>query len=184
MSEAAKTPPPAAAPADEGKAKKSSGMKGMIIVIAVVTVVEGAGFYGAMKMFGGGPQVAHGEQTETNHAQGPEPVAHKPTAEVELLTKFRVPNDKSGRLFIYDMDLSVKVDAEHREAFDKLVEERKGELSDRVARIIRSNESEVLHEPDLKSLRMQIRHSVGEMAGDPEMVLEVLIPRFVPMRSD
>lgn len=183
MADAEKAPPAAAAP-EEGKPKKGGGMKGTLIIVGVVSIVEAGGFYGAMQMFGGGPQVAHGEQAETNHAEGPEPVVHKPTSEVELLTKFKVPNDKSGRLFIYDMDLYVKIDAEHQEQFDTLVTERKGELSDRVARIIRSNETDVLHEADLKSLRMQVRHALGEMAGDPEMVLEVLIPRFVPIRSD
>lgn len=184
MPEAAKQPQKDAKDDKPQKPARKGGLKGTIILVAIVAVVEAGLFFAAMKMFGGGPQVAHGEQPDTNHLAGAEPAATKESVELELLAKFRVPNDKSGRLFIYDMDLYVKVDAEHKGAIEKVVKERKGELSDKVARIIRGNETDVLHEADLKSLRMQVRHALGELTGDAEIVQEVLIPRFVPMRAD
>lgn len=156
------------------------------MIVAIVAVVEAGLLLGAMKLFGGGAQVAHGATAGDNALHGEDPTQKEKVSsvEVEMLTKFRVPNDKSGRMFIYDFDLAVKVSSKRKDEIDRLVAERRGELSDRVARIIRGNESAVLNEPDLKTLRMQIRNAIGELVGDPEVVQEVLIPRCVPMRTD
>jgi flagellar basal body-associated protein FliL len=172
--------PAAAAP----KVKK--GLPKTLIIVIAVTVVEGGLFFGAMKMFGGGPQVAHGAAEGKDVLKGDDP--HKSdtieAVEIELLTKFRVPNDKSGALFIYDLDLYVKVAKAKQAAIETLVSSRKGELSDRVARIIRGNDAAVLNEADLKTLRTQVRNTLGDLAGDPEIIQEVLIPRCVPMRTE
>lgn len=171
-------------PEEGGKKKK--GPPKIAVLIAIVSVVEAGLFFGAMKMFGGGPQVAHAGEAEggENVLHGEDPAA-KPaeSVELELLTKFRVPNDRSGWLYIYDLDLSVKAPKSNEEKITHLIENRKGELSDRIARIIRGDESAVLSEPDLKTLRTQIRNAIGEMAHDPELITEVLIPRCVPIRS-
>ena len=65
-----------------------------------------------------------------------------------------------------------------------LAKERLREISDRVARIVRAADPAVLHEPELKTLRMQLQHAVGEVAGDQDAIIEILIPRCVPIRSD
>lgn len=176
---------PASGAAAAPPAKKKGLPKTLIIVLGV-TIIEAGLFFGAMKMFGGGPQQAHGEPSGENLLHGEEP--HKAEAieavEIELLSKFRVPNDKSGTLFIYDLDVYVKAPKSKSEAIEKIVSERKGELSDRIARIVRGNDAAVLNEADLKTLRMQIRNSLSELADDPEILSEVLIPRCVPMRAE
>lgn len=172
--------------AAEAPAKSKRKFPKTAVIIAIVSVVEAGLFFGIMKMVGGGPQVAHGA-TENDHAlHGEDPTEKEKVAsvEVELLTKFRVPNDKSGQLFIYDFDLAVKVSSKRKEDIEKLVAERKGELSDRVARIMRGNEAAVLNEADLKTLRTQLRNAIGELVGDPEVIQEVLIPRCVPIRTN
>jgi hypothetical protein len=78
----------------------------------------------------------------------------------------------------------VKVAKAKQPAIEALVNSRKGELSDRVARIIRGNDAAVLNEADLKTLRTQVRNTLGDLAGDPEVIQEVLIPRCVPMRTE
>lgn len=167
-------------------AKVKKGPPKTLIIIIAVTVLEASLFFGAMKMFGGGPQVAHGAAEGKDLLKGEDP--HKSetmeAVEIELLNKFRVPNDKSGALFIYDLDLYVKVARAKQPAIEALVNSRKGELSDRVARIIRGNDAAVLNEADLKTLRTQIRNTLGDLAGDPEIIQEVLIPRCVPMRTE
>ncbi|GMU80789.1 MAG: hypothetical protein IT450_06145 [Phycisphaerales bacterium] len=173
------------AAAEPGK-KARKGPPKTVILIAIISIVEAGLFFGAMKMFGGGPQVAHaGEEAGGENVLHGEDPAHTKaeTVEMELLTKFRVPNDRSGWLYIYDLDLYVKAPKANEEKITAMIEGRKGELSDRVARIIRGNDAAVLSEPDLKTLRTQIRNAIGEMAHDPELVTEVLIPRCVPMRS-
>lgn len=174
----------AAAPAADAPAKPKKKFPKTVVIIAVVSLVEGAGFFAATKMMGGGPQVAHGEETGDDHLKGEAPTHEKGTVEIELLSKQRIPNDRKGRLYIYDFDLVVKVELSAQESVEKLIAERKSELSDRIARIVRGSEATVLEEPDLKTLRMQFRHALSELLHDEEVVQEVLIPRCVPIRSD
>ena len=165
--------------------KKKSRMPVALALVVGVAIVEGAGFYAATKMFGGGPQVAYGEgQPDENILDGDEPGALPKTVEIQLLKKFRAPNDKTGRLYIYDFDVAIKAPGHREEEISQLVAERASEISDRIARIVRAADPAVLHEPELKTLRMQIQHAVGDVIGDKEAVIEVLIPRCVPVRSD
>jgi flagellar basal body-associated protein FliL len=173
-----------AAPAKTGLSRLKTRMPMTVVLVVIVAIVEGLGFYTATKLFGGGPQVAYGEEGQNHVLDGEDPGSLPSTAEVELLKNFKVPNDKRGRLYIYDFDITVKVSAYRQEEFRQLVDSRKHEISDRIARLVRAADPPVLHEPELKTLRMQIQHAVGDIAGDQEVVLEVLIPRCVPIRSD
>ena len=165
--------------------KKKVRVPKMLAIVVVVAVEEGVGFYAATKLFGGGPQVAHGADERQGHLLDGAEVGDVPvTVEIEVLSKFKVPNDKRGRLYIYDFDVALKVPG-HREAeATELVRKRQRELSDRVARVVRAADPATLHEPELKTLRLQLQHTIGEVVGDQDIIVEVLIPRCVPMRSD
>lgn len=166
-------------------ARKRSRVTTAIALVTGVAIVEGLGFYAVTKLFGGGPQVAYGEGEARGHVLDGEEAGGMPyTAEVEVLAKFKVPNDKRGRLYIYDFDVALKVPARRAEEANRLVKERKRELSDRVARIVRAADPMVLHEPELKTLRMQLQRAIAKVAGDQDLIIEVLIPRCVPIRSD
>ena len=156
-----------------------------LALVVCVAVVEGIGFYAATKFFGGGPQVAHGaEGDEGNLLDGAEAGSVPETVEIELLRKFQVPNDQKGRLYVYDFDLAVKVPGHRKEEIEKFAVERQREISDRVARIVRAADPAVLHEPELATLRAQLQRAIGEIAGDQDVIREILIPRCVPIRSD
>ena len=169
-------------------AKKSSFLKHrmpMTLALVVgIAVVEGIGFYVATKMMGGGPQTAYGEEGQGHLLDGEDPGLLPSSAEIELLQKFKVPNDKRGRLYIYDFDITLKVPGQREAEVTELVTGRKGEISDRIARLVRAADPSLLHEPELKTLRMQIQHAIGEIADDQDIIIEVLIPRCVPLRSD
>jgi flagellar basal body-associated protein FliL len=174
---------------DEGApAEKRSLLKGRVpmtlALVVGIAVVEGIGFYAATKLLGGGPQAAYGEEGQDHVLDGEDSGLLPSSAEIELLSKFKVPNDKRGRLYIYDFDITLKVPGQREAEVAQLVTERKGEISDRVARLVRAADPALLHEPELKTLRMQIQHAVGEIADDQDIVIEVLIPRCVPLRSD
>ena len=171
---------------DEGSAKPRKKKLPMTVILIVgITLVQGAGFYAVTKIFGGGPSIAHGEEGhENNLLKGEEATSQPTTAEVEVMKNFRVPNEQRGRLYIYDFDLFAKVTVQKKEELSKIIADRKGEISDRIARLVRAAEPTILHEAELKTLRLQIRQVLGEIARDPEIVSEVLLPRFVPIRSD
>jgi len=173
------------APQKEASPKKKTRVPMTLALVVGIAIVEGIGFYTATKMFGGGPQVAHGAGESEGHLlEGEEAGTASVTAEVGVLENFKVPNDKRGRLYVYDFDVALKVPAYREEDATQLVTERKREISDRVARVVRAADPAVLHEPELKTLRMQLRHAIGEVVGDQEIIVEVLIPRCVPIRSD
>jgi len=163
-------------------AKRKPFLNATVIAVVVVSVVEAGVFYAAMKLFGGGPQVAYGEQEHV--MEGQPPAAEKATLEITVVDKFRAPNRTSGRAYIFEMDVIVKVPASRKERIESLVAQHKAEIADHLARIVRAADVSVLYEPELKTLRMQVRRAMSEMAEDPDIVLEVLIPRCVPYLSD
>lgn len=174
----------APAPA-EAKPKKKFPMT--IVLIVVVAAMQGAGFYVGAKFFGAGPQVAHGKTEDSHHMKGEEPPPEKANdevAEISLLKSFKVPNNKAGRMYIYDLDIVAKVRASQKAAVTKFVGERPAELSDTVARIVRSAEPKVMAEDELKALRMQIRGALNEISSNPELIEQILIPRCVPIRVE
>jgi flagellar basal body-associated protein FliL len=153
-----------------------------IAIVAAIAVVQGAGFFAIFKFVGGGPKPAHGEE---NHAVESAPAApvEEGVAEVLLLKSFKVPNDKSGRMFIVDIDISVVVAAGHKDKMKQIAEERAGEIGDRVARIVRWATPEMMAQDDLRILRSQLAEGLAEVIEDKQLVQRVLIPRFVPIPS-
>ncbi len=139
---------------------------------------------------------AHGAKPESGHGGGgghggknyvdtsatavPEPEF----AEVVVLAKFRAPNHKGGRTYVYDFEVRAIVAAARKDDMDRLVKERAGEIADRVAQTIRAADERILREDDLQTLRMQLRNVLTQIAGDEKLIRRVLIPKFVPMRAD
>ena len=164
---------------------KKRGLPIMTIgVIVAVALLGGGVFFIALKWFGGSAELAYGESGE--HLLEDNEVAEVKTAEVELLKGFRVPNDKDGRLRIYDIDVTLVVPADNEVRHDELklaIEDRKDELADRAAQIIRSASPRVMNEDDYRTLRHQFQRAFTDVLRDPDAVVRVLIPRCVPMRG-
>lgn len=162
-----------AAPPPKKKSKKM-----LFIIGGAVALLQGLGFFLYFKMSGGGPAEAQAGQGPVI-APPPAPEAH--LAEVELLKSFRVPNDKTGRMQIFDIDISVVVPQDKQDSFTKLTEQRAGEVADRVSRVLRGATPDMMREDDLQLLREQLKHTLDELTGDPEMIVRILIPHFVPI---
>ncbi len=170
---------------EQEQPKKKKKLPITLVIVLVVSVIEGAGFFAASKMFGGGTQVAHGAEAEEGHVMEGEEAQDGPASvEVPVVERFRVPNSDGGRQYVYDFDLTISVPSYRQEEIEKLVQERKGEICDRLGRLIRRAKRAQLTEPDLKTLRLQMKHTLGEIAGDQEAIKEILIPRWVPIRGD
>ncbi|MGD8454328.1 MAG: hypothetical protein PVJ57_21150 [Phycisphaerae bacterium] len=170
------------AAAPQAPPKRNPLIMTLIIVIGVA-LLEGVLFFVAIKMFGGGPSASYGVG-DAHVTDGPAPAEETAFAEVELLKHFRVPNSKSGLMLIYDVDISVVVPESRREAVEELIKTKNAEISDRVAMTIRQASPRVLEEDDLSTLRMLLKQALGDLVGDEDAIERVLIPRFVPMRTD
>lgn len=163
--------------------------KKTLIIIVAVAAVQGGLFFAAIKFFGGAPQPSYGATGEPgrpdeHYTQGGDPTRSMETVEVDLLKKFRVPNTKSGRTWVYDFDIKIVVPADRKAAVESLVTERAGEISDRVAQIVRAADSRTLQEDDFRTLRMQIEQALATIFRDEKLVQRVLIPRCVPTQAD
>ena len=101
-----------------------------------------------------------------------------------VLRKTKIANGKSGRAYIYDMDVAVVVASDRKEEMEKLVEERLGEIGYRISMIVRSADPSVMEDPEFRTLKMKFREALTKIAGDDTLVLRVLIPRSVQMRAD
>jgi flagellar basal body-associated protein FliL len=174
-------------PAKEAKEQAQPKPKRKIpktaVIIAVISVVEAATFYGLTSFMGAGPDVAHGQEAGDDFTAGEDPSQKVVTAEIALLSGFKVPNDKRGQSYMYDLEVYLKVRDTDQEMLNAFVESHRGEVSDRIAGIVRGADPTMLHEPELKTLRLKIRHMLNELLGDSEVVIEVLIPTCVPMRA-
>ncbi len=148
-------------------------------IVAAVAVLQGVGFFIVFKFVGGRPDAAHGETSHViEGAATSQPVT---LAEVALIKSFKVPNDKTGRMWLYDMDVAVVVRADLKERMEKLAAERAGEIADCVARIVRGATERMLKEDDLRVLRTQLVQGFNEITQDEQLIQRVLIPRFVPL---
>jgi hypothetical protein len=106
------------------------------------------------------------------------------TAEVELVKKYKVPNNSRGIAYIYDFDIAMVVPGPQREHAAALVSANQAQIYDRIGQIVRAAPARVLDEVDFRSLRMQIREALHEIFGEEDLVQQVLIPRCVPIRTD
>jgi flagellar basal body-associated protein FliL len=167
---------------DDGESGKKRKLPKTLIIVVAVTIAEAAAFFLIFNYFGGGPEVVHGEGSHAaKTTEGKDAVG---LVEVELLRNFKVPNDKSGHVYIYDMDISVLVPTDDKAEIETLVAERSAQLADRIALIIRAASDRVMKEDDLRALKTQLQKGLALIIEDEDVVREVLIPRMVPIRSD
>lgn len=166
-----------------GTSTKKRTMVFTLAVVLIVAVVEGGAFFAVIKFFGGGPGPSYGGSEDKHVVEPPPPPAEVGSAEVLLLQRFKVPNNKTGATLLYDFDISVVVPASRKSQMEEAVKNRAAEISDRVAQIIRQANPRVLSEDDFGTLRLQLKQALGEIVGDDQMIQRVLIPRCVPLRT-
>lgn len=127
---------------------------------------------------------AHGAKKEGGHGdvEDEEPVAA--VVEISLAKSFKVINNKTGRMYIYDFDIAVTVAGKDKSRAEKLVKERNHEIADVISQVVRGADQKMLAEDDLRVLRQHILRGLADVAEDEELFQKVLIPRCVPLRAD
>jgi flagellar basal body-associated protein FliL len=139
-----------------------------------VLLLEGATVGITMKLAGGPSKAGAAEK----------PVQHKEEVverdvEVKLISE-RFPNSQSGRQFVYDLQVVVKVSEKNKPTVTKLFEEREAEIRDQVRTIIASSDPNSLTEPGLETLRRKISYQCEHVIGK-DLLKEVLIPKCTPI---
>lgn len=162
--------------------KSKRGTMITLVLVLGVALIEGGVFFVLMKYMGGGPSPTYGEET---HAI-PEELRPEETrtVEIELVERFRVPNNKSGQTIIYEMDASAVVRAARQAEMEEFLAQRTAEVADRIAQILRQASARVMEEDDLGTLKLLLRQGLSELIGDDALLQAVLIPRLVPLPVD
>lgn len=172
---------PAAAPAESPpQQKKKLPVKTIGIVLALL-VVEGVVVVGAMTMLGGpsrvkGQDLAHSVDDTANELH-----------EV-LIVSDRFPNHSTGRVWLWDTEVQIKVKEKDLEYVKKTLEERNAEIKTGVSQIVRLAHHNHLKEPNLETLTRQfleyLRTVFGADADGEQRVQAVLIPKCVGFPTD
>ena len=158
----------------------------LIGLIGGVMVVEGIAVFAATRFFSGPakveagvPGLAGGEAGE--HGGGAKPVV----SEKEIVVAaFRAMNDRTGHNIIYDMKIYGRVAGDAADKVQKVLEEKKASVEDRMAKVIRAADPQFFKEPGLETLRRQIKHEVDAVLGDANAVQEILIPSLMWYSAD
>jgi len=150
----------------------------MVGILLIVMMVEGAGVFVLVKHFGSAnPNAANAEGVS---GLNPDEGEKKPAeTEVEVVS-FRAQNNKAQRAIIYDFVVYASISKDKAEDFKTLVESKKATIQDRFTQIVRGAEPEQFQEPNLATLRRKFKAALDTIAGDEQIVLEVLFPSLVP----
>ena len=96
------------------------------------------------------------------------------------ITKFRALNDKTQRPVMYDLTVFARVSEADAVGLEKLVESRSATIRDRFSSVVRSADPKRFQEPDLATLRQEIKQELSKIAGEDLIIREVLIPSIMP----
>lgn len=160
--------------------KKGPPIKTIVVVLGLL-IVEAVAVVGVVSI-SGSPSAVQGSDLDLT-----------PQDELEMTTEVLIvqdkfPNNSTGRVWLWDMELQAQVKAKNREYVEKVLEERQAEIKTGVGRIIRNARQNHLQEPSLETLTRQLRQYLrGVFGQDPdgeERIQDVLLPKLVGFPVD
>jgi flagellar basal body-associated protein FliL len=145
-----------------------------ILVIALIMLAEGGLFaiYVVMKPSPQSAEAAVGAQTPKDH-----------TAEAVIIENGRFPNRKTGRLYMYDMEIAVQLDEAVAQRVKELRTANEALILDRIRAIVARAEPSYFDENELQTLKRQIKVMLEEVFGE-DTVKEVFIKTCNPYRIE
>lgn len=163
----------------EAPPKKKLPIKTIGIVLGLL-IAEAVGVVMVVSMWSG-PAKVQGKGI------APEEDSLEQTSEV-LIVGDRFPNHHTGRVWIWDTEIQVKVKQKHLEYTERVLEERAAEIKTGVSQIFRTAHHNHLTEPNLETLTRQLteylRGVFGHDADGNQRVMNVLVPKCVGFPAD
>lgn len=152
-----------------------------ILIVAAVLLIEAVAI-SAVFVFSGGP----GEVKAQDMANDPALVAEQPAEVLVISDKFQ--NTRVGRTLLYDTEIYLVVKQKHRAEVEQTLEQLSASIKSDIAAIFRRAEPAQLTEPDLATVRRQVRSVLEERLGKNDqgesVIQEVLIPTCTQFRAD
>ncbi len=171
--------------AEEAKVEATPTKKGpslkLIIVIAGLMVVEAVGVIFLVGMLGPKPQSAVAE------VHGEDGAEQQSSVEIELVDE-RFQNMQTGRVWIWDMKIFLKVKKKNAEFVKGELEQRNAEILEGISQIVRRAQHSHLKEPELTTLSRQFAAYLDKSLGkDPDgnsRIERILIPKCKGMQFE
>lgn len=152
------------------------------LVVAVLMIVEGVGIFVILKLTSGGPSVADAAVLE-GQAE-----AEAESMQEILLVEDRFQNMQSGRVWLWETQIYLKVRQKNTAAVEGVLERRSAEIKEGIAMIFRKAQDRHLREPGLETIGRQLKAYVDEMFGtDPDgfaRVDRVIVPTMQGFPAD
>jgi flagellar basal body-associated protein FliL len=152
-----------------------------ITIVAAVLLVEAVAI-SAVFIFSGGPSEVRAEDM----ANDPALVAEQPAEVLIIADKFQ--NTRVGRTLLYDTEIYIVVKQKHLGEVQQTLEQLSASIKSDIAAIFRRAEPAQLTEPDMSTIRRQVRAVLEERLGTNDegesVVQEVLIPTCTQFRAD
>lgn len=166
-------------------AKQKTGGKKLplktILVLVAVLLVEGLAV-SALFWFAGKPADVRADGSAMEQA-----ALREEPVEV-LVVEDRFQNTRTGRTYLYSTEVYIVLANKHQDRVTADLESMKAQVHSDIATIFRRAEPAHLLEPELATLRRQIRATLDKHLGFDEegnpIVQEVLIPKCIPFRAD
>lgn len=172
----AKEAPKEAAKPTEGATPAKKGLPIKVIgIVAVLMAAEAGGVFFVVKATS--PKVAAAAEAKLEHADQNDTEA---TVEIQLIDdKFQ--NLQTGRVWIWDSEIYLKVKKKNEEFVNKVLEEKSAEIKEGVSMIFRRAQHSQLKEPGLETINRQLvaymNQVLGKDADGKERIERVLIPK-------
>jgi flagellar basal body-associated protein FliL len=145
-----------------------------IAVVAALMVLEGVGVVAFLGFSSRHPASAEAK------IEGKGDADHEAQVEVPLIAE-KFQNLQTGKIWIWDIEVFVKVKEKNKEFVDGELSKRGAEIKEGIAQIIRRAQSSQLKEPGLETLNRQLAAFMNKLLGnDPDgnsRFERVLIPK-------
>jgi len=172
-------------PDENAQPEAESPKKGLpiktIIAVAAVLLIEAVAISAVFLLAQGPEPVAADEAAIDAAAEGERPVEH-------MVVSDKFQNTRTGRAYLYDTEVYIVVKQKHLAEVTTQLDMMRARISTDIAEVFRKAEPSHLLEPELATLRRQIKaaltNRLGHDADDEPLVMEVVIPRCKQYRAD
>jgi flagellar basal body-associated protein FliL len=164
---------------NEGEAKKGLPIK-TIIIILIMMVAEAAVIIGAISFLGKPSDVQATGLADTDPMEE--------VVEIPVLAE-RFVNKSTGRAWLWDTEVVVKVKRRHAEEVRAKIDQRRAEIRTAINSIWATAQDAYFHEPGRATLSRQVLEYFHDTFGeDPvteePLIQDVLIPKCLGFPSD
>lgn len=146
----------------------------VIAIVAVLMAVEGVAVFMIASMTG--PK--HAEAAK--HVEGVDQTDHEAAVEIQLVDD-RFQNMQTGRVWVWDSEIVLKVKTKNEAFVTKVLETRSAEMKEGVALIFRRAQHSQLKEPGLETVNKQLSVYLNEIIGKDgeghDRIERVVIPK-------